>query len=74
MNILIQILVAVAMMAIGYMLMPKPTVPDTKFKQGENPTASAGTPIPRLFGTMTVEIPNCLWFGDKYFIKSKVDA
>lgn len=74
MNILFQILVAVVMIAVGYLLMPKQQVPDQKIKQGDNPTASAGTPIPMLWGTMTIKAPNCLWYGDKYLIKSKIDA
>lgn len=74
MNILVQLLIAVTMMVIGYMLTPKQSIPETKFKQGEKPTASAGSPIPRLFGTMLIEVPNCLWYGDKYFVKSKIDA
>jgi hypothetical protein len=74
MNFLLQLLISVVMMIASYLLAPKPKVPAKEIEQGEIPTASAGVPVPRLFGTMTIKNPNCLWYGDKYYIKSKVDA
>lgn len=73
MNILVQILVAVAMMVLSYVLAPKQKQTKNETSQGDKPTASAGKPIPVVFGTLRITDPNCLWYGDSHFIKSKVD-
>lgn len=60
-----QIIVALVMMVVSYLLMPKPKVESTTAGDMENPTASAGSPIKVVFGTITIKDPNILWFGDK---------
>lgn len=74
MNILLQIFVAVAMMVISALLMPKQKPTRTETSPGEEPTASAGRSVPVLFGTMRIKDANCLWFGDAHYIKTEVDA
>lgn len=70
----LNLIIGIAMMVVSYLIMPKPKMPSQNFSEGEEPTASAGIPITVLFGTKTIKAPNCLWFGDKYFRKSKVKA
>ena len=63
---LIQLVVAVALMIISYVLTPKPKKerpPETS--DLDNPTAEAGRPIPVVFGTLEVKGSNILWYGDK---------
>jgi len=74
MSFLVNLLIAVALQVVAYLIMPKPKQPKQEFRQGESPTTAAGIPVPVLFGTVTIKSPNCLWWGDKYFEKSKVDA
>ena len=73
MNILLQIFIAVAMAIVSYMLTPKPKQEKKETTPGEAPTASAGKPVPVLFGTMRIKDVNCLWYGDAHYIKSEVD-
>lgn len=60
-----QIIVALVMMVVSYLLMPKPKQTPNTVTDMEDPTASAGTPIKVVFGTITIKDPNILWFGDK---------
>lgn len=60
-----QIIVAIVMMIVSYLLMPKPKVESNTAGDMENPTASAGSPIKVVFGTVTIKDPNILWFGEK---------
>lgn len=71
----IQILVAVALNIIAYLLAPKAkkTTPET-VKDMENPVATAGDPIAVLFGSMTIKGINYLWFGEKMKHKYQVRA
>lgn len=63
---LANLLVALVLNIVAYLLLPKPKTskPDT-VQDMDNPVAEAGKPIPVLFGTMTVKGLNVLWFGDK---------
>ncbi len=63
--LLIRLVVGVSLMALGYLLMPKQKVPKPEIRDLENPTADAGRPIPRLFGTKEIKGLNVLWYGDK---------
>jgi len=40
----------------------------------DDPTAEAGREIPVVFGTMTVQSLNVLWYGDKTMLTYKVNA
>lgn len=70
---LAQLAIGVALQILGYLLLPKPkpekppTVDDLK-----DPTAEAGRPIPKVFGSMTIQSPNILWYGDKQIIHRKM--
>lgn len=71
----VQLAIALAMMVIGYLIMPKPKTPKPEAaKDMEDPTAEAGRPIPVIFGTVMVKGPNVLWFGDKSIKTYKVNA
>lgn len=70
----LQLIVGLALMVISYLIMPKPKSDSSAITEADDPTADAGRPIPVLFGTKTIKSPNCLWFGDKEYVKSKVKA
>lgn len=60
------LLAVVALEAIAYVITPKPAAPKPAAVQdAQAPTASAGTPIPVVFGSMRVKGTNVLWWGDK---------
>lgn len=65
MNILGQIIVAIVLAVISYALSPRPKLPRREATQElEAPTASAGKPIPVVFGEVTITEPNCLGYWD----------
>jgi len=74
MGLFLQLIVGLALMVISYLIMPKPKIDDSAITEADDPTADAGRPIPVLFGTKTIKSPNCLWFGDKQYVKRKVKA
>jgi len=62
----IPLLLAIVFNVIAYLLAPKPKkIQPPEIKDADNPTASAGRPIPVLFGTKPIKGLNVLWFGDK---------
>lgn len=66
MNFIVQIIVALVMMIASYLLTPKPkTNSDSDPGSLDDPQASAGTPVKRVFGTITIKDPNVLWYGEK---------
>ena len=72
----ISLLIGLALSVVSYLLAPKPKKPKPpEVTELEDPTAEAGRPIPRVFGTLIVKSPNVLWFGEKrerqYKIKVK---
>lgn len=63
---LIQLLLAVTFAVISYMLRPRPPAPKPpEMQELQTPTAEAGRPIPKVWGTRTVKAPNMLFYGDK---------
>jgi hypothetical protein len=63
-------LIALAVSAVisvgAAVITPKPKAPKPPaVAQGEAPTASAGKPVPVVFGTVTIKEVNILWYGDK---------
>jgi hypothetical protein len=61
----IQIIIAVIMALLAYAFAPKPKSPKPDTSQELTaPTADAGRPVPVVFGSVTVQSPNCLWYGD----------
>ncbi len=74
MNFLLQLVLAVALLAISVVLTPKPKQPKAEIRELEDPTADAGREIPVVFGTVTVKDPNVVWFGEKTTRSYQVDA
>lgn len=72
---LIPLLIALALQVVAYLLAPKPKASKPEAaKQQDSPTAEAGVEVPVVFGTITVQSPNCLWFGDKSQRTYQVDS
>lgn len=61
----IQLVVAVVLMAVSVALTPRTKSPKPEVTDLEDPTAEAGREIPVVFGTVTIDSPNVLWFGEK---------
>ncbi len=62
----IQLLIGLAIGVLGYILMPKPKAPKPPAAQDmEAPTASAGRPMPVVFGTVTVKGGNLLYYTEQ---------
>lgn len=62
----IPLLIGLALNIIAYLIMPKPKAPKPEAaKDGENPVAEAGKPLPVLSGSMTIKELNILWYGEK---------
>ena len=63
---LVALVVAVAVSAVAQLLVPRPKQPRPEAaKDLEDPTAEAGRPIPKAWGTITISGLNVLWYGDK---------
>lgn len=67
-----NIILGLALLIIGYVIMPKPAAQKpAEVTEMDGPTSQAGRPIPVLFGDITMKSPNFLWWGDKYYKKEK---
>lgn len=68
----LNLLIGLALMIIGYVLMPRPkqAKPEAATDM-EGPTAEAGRAIPVVFGDITIKSPNFLWWGDKETVMRK---
>lgn len=64
---LLNLVFGLALMILGYMLMPKEPQPKTETQKMENPTAEAGRVRPFLMGDMTLKSPNFLGYWDKQY-------
>ncbi len=65
-NFLVQLLIALALNVIAFLLTPRPKVSQpNEVTELEDPTAEAGRPIPVVFGTVLIKSPNTLWYGEK---------
>lgn len=71
---LINIIVGIALQIIGYLLMPKTPQEKSEVQEMEDPVASAGIPVPVVFGTVLVEELNVLYFGDKNIVTIEVSG
>lgn len=72
---LIQLVVAVGLNILGYLLMPKPKEPTPPgLKDLQEPTFEAGREMPKVVGTITVKGLNGLYFGDKALRTRKVNV
>lgn len=66
MSFLVMLAISIALSYIAYLLAPKPKQPKPPAAQDmESPTASAGRPVPVIFGTVTIKGLNVMWSGDK---------
>lgn len=65
-NFLVQLLIGLALSFISYLLAPRPkTAKPNAVQDLESPTAEAGRPLPVAFGSVLIESPNILWYGEK---------
>lgn len=75
MGFVLQVVVALVLMVVSYLLMPKPKQSsNTDAGSLDDPKASAGSPVKVVFGTVTIKDPNVLWYGDKSTHTFKVKA
>lgn len=64
--VFLQIGLAVAMLVVSYLLAPKPKGPKPpSVDEIDNPTAEAGKPIPKVFGSIMLTSPNLIMYADK---------
>lgn len=71
---LLNLIFGLALMILGYLLMPKPAEPKTKTQEMESPTAEAGRVIPFLMGDITIKSPNFLGWWDKQYKNLEDDS
>lgn len=61
-----QLALAIVMALVSYAMQPRPKTPvPAAATEMDNPTASAGTPLPVVFGTITVKSANFLGYWAK---------
>ena len=67
-----NIILGLALMIIGYLIMPKPKQqkPDA-VAELEAPKADMSAPITVIFGDITVKSPNYLWYGNVANVRKK---
>ncbi len=66
------VVVLVLSVIVSYALSPSPPeAAPPEMKPLEAPTAEAGLPIPVIFGTLVVESPNIVWYGDFKYVEIK---
>lgn len=69
-----QIVALIANLAISYLFKPKPVAPKIPGHDLNSiPLASSDKPIPVVFGTVRLNEPNVVWYGDlsKKILKKK---
>jgi hypothetical protein len=60
-----NLLLGLALLIIGYLIMPKPKAPKPDAVQElEAPTADAGKQLGVVVGDITMKSPNFLWYGN----------
>jgi hypothetical protein len=63
---IVSLLIGVALSIISYLIMPKPKQPKPEAaKDLESPTADAGRPMLKVFGSLTVKGLNIIYYGEK---------
>lgn len=61
----IATIVSTALNVAAYILTPKPKQPrPPAVQEPQAPTASAGRPIPVIWGSVMIKGPNVLWYGE----------
>jgi putative IMPACT (imprinted ancient) family translation regulator len=67
---IIQIIIGIALQVIAALIAPKPKQEKSKFSQDiKAPQASAGMPMPVVFGSITIKQPNAIYFGGVYHVE-----
>lgn len=67
-----NLLIGLALMIIGYLLMPKPKQPKpAEMSELEGPTADQAAQIVKIFGDITIQSPNILWYGNIANVRKK---
>lgn len=71
----VQLIIAIGLQILGFLLRPKPKGPKPPSLEdlGE-PTSEAGRPIPVVFGTVTIKSPNAIWHGDRSIRTRKAEV
>lgn len=63
---IVMFVIAFSLNVVSYLITPKPKPPKPDAARDlESPTAEAGRPIQKVFGTLTIRDSNILWHGDK---------
>lgn len=70
-----SLIVSIVLAVVSYALQPRPKMPTPSAAATEmdNPTASAGSPLPVVFGTVTVKAPNFLGYWAKEIREYETD-
>lgn len=64
-QIVVQLIIMIVAAIVSYAMRPKPVAPEAaRLDDFDAPTAEEGTPIPVIFGTVWVGVPNVIWYGD----------
>lgn len=65
MDFFVKLLIYIVASYISYQLTPKPSVVNAEASTDyQAPTAEEGRPVPVVFGTVWIEAPNTVWYGD----------
>jgi len=68
--VILNLIFGLALMIIGYLLMPKPKKQKpAEVTELESPTSETGIPWSVVFGDIVVKEPNYLWWGDKSYAR-----
>lgn len=70
----VWLIIAIALDVIAYLIAPKPKSQDPTIQTITAPVVDAGIPIPVIFGTITVQSPNILWYGEAVGVVVNVNA
>ena len=74
MSFFVGLIISLAISIAVALLAPKPKVPKQSPQKFGGPTASAGRPIPVIWGEVTIKSPNCIGAGTPSHETFKVDA
>ena len=69
------IIFAIVVVILAAALQPKP--PGNKpasLSDVDAPTAEQGRPVPKAFGTIVVQSPNIVWYGDLGYVAIKAEG
>ena len=60
----VSLVIYLVLVALTYILTPKPKQQNAEVQEGSVPVATASAPIPVVFGTVEISDSNCVWWGD----------